>query len=386
MWSRKQNRSILFVCPDYHCSFLYRDQLRLRGWKADIYVPPHYPTELLYGPADIKAIEPSGSGILSVALRQMSIFLVFVRALVIYKYHFYHGRLDHFTFYEHRLPIIGKYVGGLRLHLAITRLCCRKIIYIPSGTPDEVTTESLRALGNSEEGIATESESTNRAHLSMVRRYSNANIGSGFVHTPEFSQVHLQYKALDLQRWKPDIAIPAKFLITRKKPTTVRVLHSFLFGTDRQQSQGGNIKGTKYVVEAVERLVAEGFDVELLSFDRVPSRDYIYYQAQADIVVEELIRGCWGSTAVECMALGKPVLTYIRPEWEKAYLDTFSSVERLPVLSTSKHSIYDNLRFLLMDRQARSDIGAYGRQFAERYFDVAKNVHSLEAMLLSANN
>jgi hypothetical protein len=58
-----------------------------------------------------------------------------------------------------------------------------------------------------------------------------------------------------------------------------------MFGDERRAFQGGDIKGTRYVIEAVERLKSEGFQVELMMFDRVPSRDYIYIQAQADIVV-----------------------------------------------------------------------------------------------------
>src|SRR5690348_4538042 len=39
---------ILFVNPDYHCSFFLRDEFRALGWKADIYKPDCFPEALLY--------------------------------------------------------------------------------------------------------------------------------------------------------------------------------------------------------------------------------------------------------------------------------------------------------------------------------------------------
>ena len=51
----RSKKSVLFVRPDYHCSFLYRDELRKSGWKADVYVPPNYPEKLLYSEKNIYA-------------------------------------------------------------------------------------------------------------------------------------------------------------------------------------------------------------------------------------------------------------------------------------------------------------------------------------------
>lgn len=378
-----EDRSVLFVCPDYHCSFLYRDQLRLRGWKADVYVPPRYPKELLYDTPDMKALSFASNNVFSLIAMQASSLFCFIKALSRYRYHIYYGRLDHFSFLENRIPILRRIIGGFRLHLAITKLIGCKVIYVPSGTPDEVDVETILTLGNAEEGVLPESKHTNRSHLSSVRRYSDLNVGFGFVHTREFEQTHFQYKALDLDRWRPEVNVPPHYRLARPRGGTVRILHSFMYGADRQKAQRGNIKGTRYVVEAVEQLQSEGFDVELMSFDRVSSKDYIYYQAQADIIVEELIRGCWGSTALECMALGKPVLTFIRPEWERAYLRAFPWVTRLPVVNTSKYSIYTNLKRLIEDTGLREKAGVVARHFAEQNLDVTKNVKTLESVILS---
>lgn len=381
-----RQKSIVFICPDYHCSFLYRDELRRRGWRADIYLPPGYPRELIYGTPDLEARNPGSKRLSSLIPVQLSVMLNFIKCLYRYRYHFYYGRLEHFSLQELRVPFLGPRIVGFRSHLFITKLLRRKVIYLPSGTPDEVAVDLLRTFGNDEEGVAVEDRRSNEVHLAAVAKYSDMSVGTGFVHTAEFPQTHFQYKCLDLSRWKPNIEVPSKFLLPPLPSSTLRILHSFMFGDERRALQGGDIKGTHYVIEAVERLKSEGFQVELMMFDRVPSRDYIYIQAQADIVVEELIRGCWGSTAIECMALGKPVLTFIRPEWEQNYLRTFPEVKSLPICNTSKHNIYENLRKVVTDVEYRADLSKRGREFAERFLDVRKNVTDFEAKLLSLDD
>ena len=65
-----------------------------------------------------------------------------------------------------------------------------------------------------------------------------------------------------------------------------------------------------------------------------------FYQAQADIVVDQLIYGHWGSTAVECMALGKPVVCYLDKRWKENFMDNYpeykryQSLKRTPLLFT----------------------------------------------------
>ena len=50
-----KRKSILFVRPDYHCSFFYRDEFLKKGWKADIIVNHDYPDDLLYSNKNIKS-------------------------------------------------------------------------------------------------------------------------------------------------------------------------------------------------------------------------------------------------------------------------------------------------------------------------------------------
>ena len=68
-------------------------------------------------------------------------------------------------------------------------------------------------------------------------------------------------------------------------------------------------KGTRYVIEACEQL-----PVELDIVEGVPHEEARARYARADIVVDQLNAGWHGVFALESMALGKPVVTYLKPE------------------------------------------------------------------------
>ena len=68
-------------------------------------------------------------------------------------------------------------------------------------------------------------------------------------------------------------------------------------------------KGTQYVIEACAQLPVELDIVEGVPHDEARAR-----YARADIVVDQLNAGWHGVFALESMALGKPVVTYLKPD------------------------------------------------------------------------
>ena len=377
---RRQKKSIVFIYPDYHCSFIYRDELRRLGWTADIYVPVGFPQTLLYGEPDLEGPQPASNRLMDIyiaGLRTQWLYLKLVRK---YRYHFYNGNLEHFTLFERifRLDLVlGK---SFRVNLFFARIFGCKILYHPSGAPDEEMPNVIAALGNDEEGVAVRDSRLMKVHFDTLRRYSHLNIGYGLLDSTQYKATHMKYRSIDLDLWNSNIDVPPQF---RLQPTLkIRILHSFMFGEQRMRLQGGNIKGSKYVAQAVEQLLAEGYEIELISFGNVPTQHYKFYQVQADIIVEELIRGSWGSTAVECMSLGKPVVTYIRPDWEERYYRLFPETYPLPLVNANKWTIYNVLKRLLDDAQLRKSIGQDSRSFAENHLNPAINVRNFANFLV----
>src|SRR5262245_22910734 len=71
------------------------------------------------------------------------------------------------------------------------------------------------------------------------------------------------------------------------------------------------VKGTPYVVDAVEQLRQEGLDIELDLIEGVTRTEAIARMARADVLVDQLHLPWYGGVAVEAMALGRPVLSFI---------------------------------------------------------------------------
>lgn len=161
--------------------------------------------------------------------------------------------------------------------------------------------------------------------------------------------------AIDTDLWRPMTMeeIPEKYRLPATE--SIRIYHSF-----GNKDVRGDVKGAREVIAAVERLKGEGYPIEFIFFDKVPNKNLRYYQAQADIVVDQLRCGWHGSTAIECMACGKPVITYIRPEVAKIAPDNH------PLIHATIESIYDVLKDLIEDTKRRLNIGQASREYAVR--------------------
>jgi glycosyltransferase involved in cell wall biosynthesis len=121
-------------------------------------------------------------------------------------------------------------------------------------------------------------------------------------------------------------------------------------------------KGTEHVIAACERLPVQLEIVEGLHHDEARSR-----YAQADIVVDQLNAGWYGLFAIEAMALGKPVVTFLREEAVARTEDAFGL--RVPVVSATAETLVERLRPLVESTTERRRIGAESRAFVERVHD-----------------
>jgi hypothetical protein len=122
-------------------------------------------------------------------------------------------------------------------------------------------------------------------------------------------------------------------------------------------------KGTDFVVAACERL-----SVELDIVEGVPHDEARERYARADIVVDQLNAGWHGIFALEAMALGKPVLTHLKPNVVAKAEAHYGS--RLPIVSTSKETLADDLRPLVESPARRREIGLASRAYVENVHDI----------------
>jgi hypothetical protein len=128
------------------------------------------------------------------------------------------------------------------------------------------------------------------------------------------------------------------------------------------------IKGTRHVVAAIERLRSEGVPVELRLVEGMRQTDARKLYEQADLAVDQLLLGFYAGFAVEMMALGRPVIAYVREE-DLAFVPDEMRTE-LPVINAKPETIYDVLkRCLTTDRDGLAELGTRSRAFVERWHD-----------------
>jgi glycosyltransferase involved in cell wall biosynthesis len=117
------------------------------------------------------------------------------------------------------------------------------------------------------------------------------------------------------------------------------------------------------VIAAVEGLDADLELVEGLHHDAAFER----YRA-ADLIVDQLNAGWYGVFAIEAMALGKPVVTFLHDEAVRQTEQAFGT--RVPIVSASAEMLREALRPLVADAALRRRIGAESRAYVERVHDL----------------
>lgn len=125
------------------------------------------------------------------------------------------------------------------------------------------------------------------------------------------------------------------------------------------------IKGTRHVVEAVDALREEGAAIRLDLVEGVSREVALERLARADLLVDQLMLGWYGTVAVEAMALGRPAMAYIREDEQED--NPFGA--SLPIVRTTPATLVDDLRALVADRARLRDLGAAGRAFVEQHHD-----------------
>lgn len=149
-----------------------------------------------------------------------------------------------------------------------------------------------------------------------------------------------------------------------------------------------NIKGTSWFVDAVKVLQSEGIEIELIMAQGVSNRELKKLIEKADIVADQLVIGWYAMFALEGMASGKPVICNIRDDLESLYIfNGLIKPNELPLIRADYKSIVPVLRKLVLtSRKELGDIGAAGRQYAERHHSIetiGKMFDSINLSLLS---
>lgn len=170
-------------------------------------------------------------------------------------------------------------------------------------------------------------------------------LGDMLVYVPNVLPLH--YWPIDMSRLP---AAPA-----RSGGGALRIAHA---------PNHSHFKGSQYLVEAVDRLRNLGHLIEYVTIQGVPNTEVLRLFSEVDIVADQFIGGAYGYTALEAMALGKPVMTYVRSP------DLVEAVEECPLINVNPDTIDVTLAWCLAHRAELDRIGAQGRAYVMRWHTV----------------
>lgn len=131
------------------------------------------------------------------------------------------------------------------------------------------------------------------------------------------------------------------------------------------------VKGTDLILAAVADLKAEGYKFEFELIEGVSNEEALARYRAVDVVIDQLYAGWYGGIAVEAMALGKPVVVYLR-EPDLHYLPP-GMKDELPFFRATPSTIRAALKEILdMPRTDLIATAKLSRAFVEKWHDPVK--------------
>lgn len=131
------------------------------------------------------------------------------------------------------------------------------------------------------------------------------------------------------------------------------------------------IKGTEDILKTIDRLKKEHFQFNFVLVEKKEHDEVIGYYNQADIIIDQLRQGPYGTLGTECMTLGKPVICWCNREIKNKYfLDC-------PVVIADRKTLYRELKKLVQNPRLRQKLAKQGRKYVEKNHDSVKIARKL---------
>lgn len=162
------------------------------------------------------------------------------------------------------------------------------------------------------------------------------------------------YSHISLDEWTPQY--------TQLEKRKLRIAHA---------PSHRKAKGTELILAALDKLRADGFEFEFILVEGSSNAVARNIYETVDILVDQLFAGWYGGLAVEAMALGKPVLVYIRSE-DLQFIPGEMAAD-LPFINVNPETIEEGLRqVLLMPRQELLALAKRSRAYVEKWHNPMK--------------
>lgn len=120
------------------------------------------------------------------------------------------------------------------------------------------------------------------------------------------------------------------------------------------------IKGTKYIEKAIKNLKKKGLKFKYKRVEKKPNHIAHQIYKSADIIVDQLLVGSFGTLAIEGMTYGKPVISYLLDDIRIKHCPD------CPIYSANIDNIENRLETLIKDKNLRIRLGKKGVKFVKK--------------------
>ena len=180
-----------------------------------------------------------------------------------------------------------------------------------------------------------------------------------FISTPDLydfvpKSAILVPQAISIMSLKKYISQKKKFN-NRLKDRTV-ITHA-IYGDEARKHKGSDI-----IINAIEKLKARGLDIDFRFFIG-KEHDFVLNEiSKADIHIDQLIYGWYGTISAEAMAIGTPVVCFIRPDLEKF-------AKNLPIFRAEKTNLAEKLDELIHNLKLKRRLSLAGKEYVHKVHD-----------------
>jgi hypothetical protein len=127
-------------------------------------------------------------------------------------------------------------------------------------------------------------------------------------------------------------------------------------------------KGTEYILAAIEQLLDEGLDIELVLIEGVQNSEVRrILTADVDVLADQIVATGYALNAIEGMAAGLPVVANLEDDRLTAVLRRYSYLDECPILSATPETVCARLRSLVVDPDLRERLGRAAAAYAAKY-------------------
>lgn len=161
------------------------------------------------------------------------------------------------------------------------------------------------------------------------------------------SNIHYTRVAIDLNKYKFIKETYNKKLLIVHAPTSPE------------------FKGSNYILKAINELKNK-YDFDFKLVQGMSHEDATKIYEQADLIIDQVLAGAYGVFAVETMAMGKPVISWISNFMKEKY------PKDLPIISANPDTIKEKIEYVIKNKDMLKEIGISGRKYVEKYHDMNK--------------